>query len=77
MIVFQHEPPVYVAGRALIVVSRIELVKHAKDGALLFGADKRPVAIICRGEVGEEIFDANGRRIDAAGLEALSVDRTA
>ena len=76
MIKFQHEPPIKVGGRALIAVSRITLMRHAQNGALLFTGDKRPVAVICRGEGGEKIFSIDGARIDAAALQALIADQT-
>ena len=71
MIIFQHESPISVSGRAFIAVARIKLTRHARNGALIFTGDKRPIAIICRGEGGEEIFDIDGRQIDADGLQAL------
>ena len=77
MIVFRHEPPINVSGRAFIAVARIRLTRHARNGALLFTGDKRPVAVICRGKDGEEIFDIDGRRIDAAALQALMADQGA
>ena len=77
MIVFQQEPPINVSGRAFVAVARVRLMRQARNGALLFTADKRPVAIICRGKDGEEIFDIDGRRIDAAALQALMVDQSA
>ena len=76
MIIFQHEPPINVSGRALIAVTRIKLMRHAQNGALLFTGDKRPVAVICRGEGGEEIFGIDGAQIDAAALQALIADQT-
>ncbi|MCP4317722.1 MAG: hypothetical protein GY789_17310 [Hyphomicrobiales bacterium] len=74
MITFQRESPISVSGRELIVVARIRLIGHAQGHALMFTGEKRPVAVICRGEGGEEIFDMDGRRIEAAALQALMVD---
>jgi hypothetical protein len=76
MIVFQYEPARNISGRAFIVVARIRLVWHERSGALFLTGDKQPVAVICRGEDGEEIFDVDGRRIDSAALQALLVSQS-
>ena len=46
-------------------------MKHASNGMWLFAGDKRPIAVICRSESSEYIFDTNGRQIDALELEEL------
>lgn len=76
MIVFQHEPPINVSGCAIIAVARIRLMRNARNGVLFFTGDKQPVAVICRGEDGDEIFDIDGCRIDDAALQALTVVQT-
>lgn len=74
MISFQREPTVIVAGWELTAVARISVMKHARSGMWLFAGDKRPIAVICRSEDSEHIFDTNGRQIDAVELEGLMTE---
>ena len=75
MISFQREPTVTVAGWELTAVARISVMKHVNNGMWLFAGDKRPIAVICRSENGEHIFDTNGRQIDAVELEELMTEQ--
>ena len=75
MISIQHEPTVIVSGCEVTAIARISGTKHALSGKWLFVACKQPLAIICRTEDGEHIFDMDGHQIDAAGLkELMTVD---
>ena len=71
MISFQYEPTVIVSGCELTAVARVSVTKQAHSGLWLFAGDKRPVAVICRSEDREHIFDADGRQIDALELKGL------
>ena len=71
MISIRREPAVIISGCELTAVARISLEKYSQNGRWMFVGDKRPIAIICRTEYGEHIFDMEGRQIDAVELEKL------
>jgi len=75
VISFRHEPTVIASGRQLTAVVRVSLTKHAGSGRWLFAGDKRPIAVICRTEGGEHIFDTDGRQINAVELRELMTDQ--
>lgn len=75
MISFHHEPAVMVSGCELIAVARVSVTKHVHGGVWLFAGEKRPVAVICRSEDREHIFDTDGRQIDAVELKGLMTDQ--
>ena len=74
MISFRHEPTVIASGCQLTAVVRVSMAKHTGSGRWLFAGDKRPIAVICRTEGGERIFDTDGRQIDAVKLNELMTD---
>lgn len=74
MICIRHEPSVTTSGCEITAVVRVSLTEQESGGGLLFAGDKRPIAIICRLEEGEHIFDMDGRLIDAVELKGLMAD---
>lgn len=75
MISFHYEPTMIVSGCELTAVARVSVTKQAHNGLWLFSGDKRLVALICRSEDGEHIFDTDGRQIDAVELKDLMSDQ--
>ncbi len=67
----QQEPPVTVAGRTLIAITRTKLATHRHGSACLFVGDKQTIAIICRGADGDAIFGGDGQPIDTGQLRSL------
>ncbi len=58
------------------VWGEIEIAFRPLQSEELFAGDKRPVAVICRSEHGEHIFNTDGRQIDAVELQALMTEQT-
>lgn len=75
MISFRHEPTVIASGCQITAVVRVSLTKHAGSGRWLIAGGKRPIAVICRTEVGEHVFDADGRQINAVELKKLMTEQ--
>jgi hypothetical protein len=75
MISFHHEPTVIFSGCELTAIARVSVTKHAHSGVWLIAGDKRLVAVICRSEDREHIFDTDGRHIDAVELKGLMTDQ--
>lgn len=71
MIVFRREKPIEVSGRTIVAVSRVSVQGRRQNGLVLFSGDKRAVAVICRDNTGETIFDANGRLMSSSDLKAM------
>lgn len=71
MTTVQQEPPVTVAGRTLIAITRTKLAAHRQGATCLFVGDKQTIAIICRSADGDAIFDGDGQTIDTDQLRLL------
>lgn len=76
MISCQCEPTVITSGCQLTAVVQVCLSKHASRDGWLFAGSKRPLAVICHTEAGEQIFDAQGHRINRVELKTLMIGRT-
>ncbi len=71
MISVEHEPTITVSGHEVTAIVRVSVNRRALGSRWLFVGEKHPLAIICRTEGSEQIFDVNGCRIDAAKLKKL------
>jgi len=67
----RYDPPVNVSGYSIVAVSIVNALRHEAGGTCAFIGEKRPIAIICRGVDGENIFGIDGRRLDKAALQTL------
>ena len=74
MISYRRERTIAVSGCELTAVSRVSLITHTSDRGWFLSGDKRPIAIICRTDTGECIFDADGHQIDETELDVLMTD---
>ncbi len=71
MIVMQYGLPIEISGRTLVVVSRVNLAGIQRHGKIVFFGDKRPIAIIHRGDGGEEIFEIDSQRLNPTMLLSI------
>jgi len=72
MITYHMEPSVDVAGKTIAVLSRTQITGVEVGGVLLFSAEKQPVAVVCSGDAGDELFALDSEPIDPAGLQVLA-----